>query len=108
MQTRDVFAVARKHRCIVLGVFVLTVGLAAAFAFTKPKKYEAGATFAVFPNTTKGQGSLRRISTILDTYAETAKSSVTRARAATRLGHPLSGSIETETTAGTGILRIIG
>src|SRR3954447_249549 len=110
MQIRDVFAVARKHRWIVLGVFVLTVGLAAGFAFTKPKKYEASATIAMFPNTAKGQGFVAsdNLSALLDTYAETAKSSVTRARAATRLGHAVPGSIETETTAGTGILRIIG
>jgi len=60
MQIREVFAVARKHRWIVIGVFVLTVGLAAAFAFTKPENYEASATIAMFPSTAKGQGFLRR------------------------------------------------
>src|SRR3954471_24328919 len=110
MQIRDVFAVARKHRWIVLAVFVLTVGLAAGFAFTKPKKYEGSATIAMFPNTAKGQGFVAsdNLSAILDTCAETAKSSVTRARAAARLGHPVRGPIETETTAGTGILTMIG
>ena len=49
MQIRDGLAVARKHHLIVIGVFVLTVGVAAAVAFTKPKKYEANATIHNVP-----------------------------------------------------------
>ena len=57
-----------------------------------------------------GQGFIGStdLTALLSTYAETAKSSVNRARAEQILGRKLPGEIDTSTVGGTGILRITG
>ena len=107
---RDTLALAWKRRWLVLGVFVLVVALAAAFAYSRPKEYESTATIALLPNTQRGQGLIPSdaLNAILGTYATAAKSSTNIDRASRILGKPLPGTVDSSTEAGTGVLRIIG
>jgi polysaccharide biosynthesis transport protein len=110
MELRDVGRALRKRRLLFIGFVLLVLALAAAYALTKPKEYEATTTLVVTP--VVGQdGPLVRpeeISTLLGTYSQVAKSRGIRARADTLAGRPIKGKVETSTEAGTGILRITG
>ena len=108
MELRDLFAVAWKRRLAVLAVLVLTLGFAALFAYSQPKRYESVAVLALTPDPSEGAGLLAadNLAALLGTYAETAKSTITLRRAERSLGRPLDADIDTSTEAGTGILRI--
>ena len=110
MQLNELLAILSKRRFGVLAVFLLTVAFSAALALVTPPRYETTATLALTPkiDRTLGVISATDLSALLSTYAETAKSSVNRARAEQALGRPLPGSVETSTVGGTGVLRITG
>ena len=110
MQLSEVLAVMSKRRRQVLGVLLATVVAGTAIAFLQPPRYESTATLALTPQPDRRQGFLAAddLSTLLSTYAETAKSRITRQRAAALLGRRLPGTVDTSTIAGTGILRITG
>ena len=108
MELRDLLAVAWKRRVAVLLVLVLTLGLAAVFAYSQPKRYESVAVLALTPDPNAGAGLLAadNLAALLGTYAQTAKSTIMLRRAERALGGPLDAEIDTSTEAGTGILRI--
>lgn len=110
MELKRLLTLAWKRRWVVAIVTVLTVALSAAFAASRPARYESTATIALTPNVAKGGALLSQdaLTALLSTYAQTAKSRVTLSRAAAILGRPLPGDVDTATEAGTGILRIIG
>jgi capsular exopolysaccharide synthesis family protein len=108
MEFKQVVLTAWKRRWVVLWVLVIVVGVAAAFASTRPPRYESTATIALTPAPKTGEGLVTsdNLSALLGTYAQTAKSTLTLRRAEQILGRPLPGTIDTATQAGTGILRI--
>jgi receptor protein-tyrosine kinase len=108
VQLNELLAVLSKRRWLVLGVLLATVGLATIIAFVQPPRYESTATLALTPKIDPERGFIGSgdLSAFLSTYAETAKSQVTRQRARELLGRPLPGTVDTSTIAGTGILRI--
>src|SRR3954451_4339488 len=108
MDLRDLIALAWKRRWIVLGVLVTTLVSSAPAILSRPTQYESTATLALTPDVKQGQGLVASdsLSSLLSTYAETAKSSVNLARAQRTLGHSLNADIDTSTDAGSGILRI--
>ena len=109
MDLRDVLTLIWKRRWLVLAVFATCVGLSVAFVAQQAREYESTASLALTPDT-DGQSLISpdALTALLGTYAETAKSRLLLERSAGRLGRPLGGTIETETVAGTGILRITG
>ncbi|HXA53409.1 MAG TPA: polysaccharide biosynthesis tyrosine autokinase [Solirubrobacteraceae bacterium] len=108
MQFRDFLSILWRRRLVVAVVFAVCVVAAAAYAYSKPKRYESTATIAFTPNPSKGQAFLpsENLSALLSTYAEVAKSSETRKAAEALLGRPVPGSLSTSTGAGSGILQI--
>src|SRR5436305_11307153 len=105
MELRDVFALAWKRRWLVLLVMVLTVGLGTALAISRPKKYDSTATVAVTPDFTRGNFvPPDTVSALVQTYAQTAKSAITKARANQLAGRKLPGSVKTGTQQDAGIL----
>jgi capsular exopolysaccharide synthesis family protein len=108
MDLRDLIALAWKRRWIVLGVLVTTLVSSAPAILSRPTQYESTATLALTPDVKQGQGLVASdsLSSLLSTYAETAKSSVNLARAQRALGHKLTAHIDTSTEGGSGILRI--
>lgn len=108
MQFGDFLTILWRRRIVVALVFLLCVAAAAAYASSRPKRYESTATIAFTPNPAKGQTFLppENLSALLSTYAAVAKSSQNRAAAEAILGHPLSGTVSTSTAAGSGILEI--
>jgi len=110
MELNELLRVVWKRRWLMVAVLLLSVGLSAVLAFTKPPTYEATATLALTPDVRRGQGFVASdsISALLGTYAETAKAEVNLRRAGRVLGRPLPGEVDTSTESGTGILRIIG
>jgi capsular exopolysaccharide synthesis family protein len=108
MELKDIVAIVWKHRWTVLGVFGIATVLSAVLALTRPQLYESTAVLALTPEVAEGQIfiSSDNLSALLGTYAETAKSGLNLQRATRILGRPLPASIDTSTTAGTGILRI--
>lgn len=108
MELKDTFASAWKRKWTLLAVLVGAVAAATAFAYSRQAQYESTATIALTPNVQKGQGFVAsdNLSTLLSTYAATAKSSVNKRAAEQILGHPLDATISTSTSAGTGILEI--
>ncbi len=108
MQFRDFLSILWRRRVVVGLVFACCVVAAAAYAYSKPKRYESTATIAFTPNPSKGQTFLpsENLSALLSTYAEVAKSNQNREAAKALLGHPVHGSISTSTGAGSGILEI--
>jgi capsular exopolysaccharide synthesis family protein len=110
VQLNELLAILSKRRYGVIAVVMLTVAFSAALALVTPPRYEATATLALTPkiDPSKGFISATDLSALLSTYAETAKSSVNRARAEQILGRKLPGEIDTSTVGGTGILRITG
>jgi capsular exopolysaccharide synthesis family protein len=110
MQFSDFLSILWRRRIAVVLVFAGCVIAAAAYAYSKPKRYESTATIAFTPNPSKGQDFLpsENLSALLSTYAEVAKSDQNRLAARALLGHPLAGSISTSTGAGSGILQISG
>src|SRR3954464_2141579 len=108
MEFKQVVLTAWKRRWVVLWVTVICVGVAAAFASTRPPRYESTATIALTPDPKTGQGlvSSDNLSALLGTYVQTAKSTLILRRAEQVLGRPLPGTIDTATQAGTGILHI--
>jgi capsular exopolysaccharide synthesis family protein len=110
MELRDFVALAWKRRWYVLFMVALTVGLGAAFAATKQKKYESTATIAMTPNISTGQGFVdpNALSALIRTYQQTAQSEF-NIRKAEELAHGrLPGTVSTSSEAGAGILRITG
>ena len=93
-----------------ISVFILTTALGAAFAFSQPKRYESVATIAFTPDLTSDPAFVPTdtLDALVNTYAQTAKSRSIRLRAQTALAGPLPGTVDTETQAGAGILRVIG
>jgi capsular exopolysaccharide synthesis family protein len=110
MQFSDFLSILWRRRLVVALVFAFCVLAAAAYASTKPKRYESTATIAFTPNPTKGQTFLpsENLSALLSTYAEVAKSDQNRLAARALLGHTVPGSVSTSTEAGSGILQISG
>jgi capsular exopolysaccharide synthesis family protein len=110
MQFRDFLNILWRRRIAVVLVFGCCVAAAAAYAYSKPKRYESTATIAFTPNPSKGQNFLpsENLTALLSTYAEIAKSSQNRRAARALLGHPLTGTVSTSTGAGSGILAISG
>lgn len=108
MELKEIFASAWKRKWTLLAVVVAAVAAAAAFAYSRPPQFESTATIALTPNVQKGQGFVAsdNLSTLLSTYAATAKSSVNQRAAEQILGRPLGATISTSTSAGTGILKI--
>src|ERR1700677_3519487 len=110
MQFRDFLNILWRRRLDVALVFVSCVIVAAAYAYSKPKRYESTATIAFTPNPSKGQEVLpsENLSALLSTYAEVAKSNQNRVAARAILGHSVPGSVSTSTGSGSGILQISG
>ena len=109
MELRDVVALAWKRRWLVLLVTVLTVGLGAALAVTRPTKYESTATVAVTPDFSRGDFvPPDTVAALVQTYAQTAKSALTKQRASQLAGRPLPGQVKTGTQQDSGILTITG
>ena len=108
MEFRDVLAVIWKRRILVAAAMVACVALSALFVASQSKRYESTATLALTPNTTS-QTIIApdALGALLGTYAETAKSRVLTRRAEATLKRKINGTIQTDTVAGTGILRII-
>jgi polysaccharide biosynthesis transport protein len=109
MEVKDLLAILWKRRAIVIAMLVLVTGLSALFASSRPQLYESTSTIALTPRIEEGTFlAPDTLDSLLGTYAQTAKSSVTLRRAEDVLGGPLPGQVDTSTEAGTGILRIIG
>jgi polysaccharide biosynthesis transport protein len=109
MEFRDVVSLAWKRRWLVLLVTVATVGLGAALAFTRPDKYQSTATVAVTPDLSRGNFvPPDTVSALVQTYAQTAKSDITKRKASALAGSPLRGEIKTGTNQDAGILTISG
>lgn len=111
MQSTDILHVLWKRRLLVLTVVVGAIVTSTIAALTRPARYEATATIALTPDVRRGQGFVAsdNLSALLSTYAETAKSTVNLQRASAILNERrLPGTIDTETQAGTGILKIVG
>ncbi len=110
MEFRDFVALVWKRRLVVAIVFVVAIGLASAYAFTRPKQYKSTATIVFTPDPKQGADFLSpdNLSALLGTYAELAKSDQTKGKAAALLGHPVPGSISTSTVQGSGVLGISG
>jgi capsular exopolysaccharide synthesis family protein len=108
MELRQVLAVGWKRRWVVLWVLVVCVAAGALFASTRLPRYESTATIALTPDPKTGQGlvSADNLTALLETYAQTAKSTLILRRAQQVLGRPLAAEIDTSTQAGTGILWI--
>lgn len=109
MQFREFLAVIWKRRLVITVLFVVCVGLASAFAFSQPKRYESTATIAFTPSPRQGQNYLPsdNLSALLSTYATIATSEQVERRAEQLHGGPLPGKVSTSTAAGSGILEII-
>jgi capsular exopolysaccharide synthesis family protein len=104
---RQLVSVVWKWRMLVAIVVIVTGGLGALFASQRAATYESTATIAITPDIrSQGLVSADALSALLGTYAETAKSDVVRSAAENALGHPLAGTVDATTEAGTGILRI--
>jgi capsular exopolysaccharide synthesis family protein len=110
MQFRDFVDIVWRRRLVVAVVFGLCVIAAAAYAVSKPKRYQSTATIAFTPNPAKGQNFLpsENLAALLATYAEVAKSRQTRLAAGGILGHRVPGTVSTSTGASGGILQISG
>lgn len=110
MQFHDFLSILWRRRVPIAVVFVCCVAAAAAYAYSKPKRYESTATIAFTPNPSKGENFLpsESLSALLSTYAEVAKSDQNRSAASALLGHPVTGSVSTSTGSGSGILQISG
>jgi tyrosine-protein kinase len=110
MQFRDFVDIVWRRRLVVAVVFGLCVVAAAAYAYSKPKRYQSTATIAFTPNPSKGQNFLpsENLAALLATYAEVAKSRQTRLAAGGILGHKVTGTVSTSTGASGGILQISG
>jgi capsular exopolysaccharide synthesis family protein len=109
MDLTDVWRIIWKGRLTVLLVFLATLVCGAAFAFLTPKRYESTATIAFTPDASKGPADSLRpedVSSLLETYAATAKSKSTMSQAEAILGHKLPGTLSTSIQVGTGILQI--
>ena len=104
----DLAAAIWRRRWLVVAVVVCTTALAAGFALLRTSRYESSAVLAITPSTaaTGGLLSSNDLNTLMGTYAQTAKSSAIRDRAAEALGRPLGAEIDTSVRSGTGILRI--
>lgn len=115
VEFRDLIRVVYRRKAVVALVFVLTVGISAALAASRSKRYESTATLAIAAKPAQspsgGTPLLLRsddLATVIGTYAQSVKSQVTMSRAQRLLRRPLPGTVDTSTEAGTGILRIIG
>jgi capsular exopolysaccharide synthesis family protein len=110
MQFNDFLSILWRRRLVVALTFACCVVAAAAYALSKPKRYESTATIAFTPNPSKGQEFLpsENLSALLSTYAEVAKSKQNRLAARALLGHPVVGTVSTSTGSGSGILQISG
>jgi capsular exopolysaccharide synthesis family protein len=109
MELTDVWRIVWKGRLTVLAVLIATMAFGAAFALLTTKHYESTATIAFTPNASKGPADSLRpedVSSLLQTYASTAKSKDTIIRAEAILGHKLPGTLSTSILVGTGILRL--
>jgi len=108
MPLRELAVLVWKRRVVVAVVFALCVLAAAIYAYSQPKRYESTVTIAFTPNPAQGQFiPSENLSALLSTYAAVAKSDQNRAAAAAILGHPVTGTISTSTSAGSGILELI-
>ena len=109
MELRELLAILWKRRLLVAFVVLATAALSAAFAFTRPPRYESASTLALTPNNQNaGFITPDTLNALVGTYAQTAQSSLILDQAEERIGGPLPGSVDTSTQAGTGILEIIG
>jgi capsular exopolysaccharide synthesis family protein len=109
MSAAEILKTIAARRWVVVIVFAITVGAAAAFAYTKPKEYESTATVAFLPKPVNGNiVSSDDLQSIITTYAQTVQSEVTLQRAARLAGGALPGTVSTGTQAGSGVLQIIG
>ncbi len=111
MELSDILSLAWRRRALIGLVLVIVAALSGAFAYSRPKEYDSTATIILTPTVRNGQPSVQgsdNISTLLSTYAEKAKSTVVRKEAARILGRSLPGTVQTGTTAGSGILKITG
>lgn len=108
MQFSDFLMILWRRRIVVAWVFASCVVAAAAYAYSKPKRYESTATIAFTPNPAKGQTFLppENLSALLSTYAAVAKSSQNRGAAGAISGRRLTGTVSTSTGTGNGILQI--
>jgi capsular exopolysaccharide synthesis family protein len=110
MELREVASIVVKRRLLVLAVMLLASGLGAALAFSQPKRYEATVSMVLQPNPDGEGGFLPSdtLSTLLGSYAAIVESRSNLDRAAANLGHPLAGSVEASTEAGSGVLHVTG
>jgi polysaccharide biosynthesis transport protein len=108
MQFSDFLTILWRRRMVVAWVFALCVLFAAAYAESRPKRYESTATIAFTPNPAKGQSFLppENLSALLSTYAAVAKSTQNRAAAEAIIGGRLSGEVSTSTGTDSGILEV--
>jgi succinoglycan biosynthesis transport protein ExoP len=109
MELTDVGRILWKGRLTVLAVFLATMAFGVAFALLTPKRYESTATIAFTPDASKGPADSLRpedVSSLLQTYASTAKSKSTVLQAEAILGHKLPGTLGTSIQVGTGILEL--
>jgi capsular exopolysaccharide synthesis family protein len=110
VQFDEFLALIWKRRLTVAAVFLGCMLAAAAFAFTASKRYESTATVAFTPDPKNGQNTIPsdNLAALLSTYAAVAKSHENLAAAEKLLGHPLPGTVSTQTGANAGILEIVG
>jgi len=108
MELRDILVRAWKRRFIVGVVLLGAILSSTLLALRQPERFESTATLALTPDVKQGQGFVAsdNLSTLLGTYAATAKSALNLTRAREILGHPLRATIESSTEGGTGILRV--
>jgi polysaccharide biosynthesis transport protein len=109
MEFRDVVSLAWKRRWLVLLVTAVTVALGVGLAVTRPDKYQSTSTVAVTPDFSQGNFvPADTVSALVQTYAQTAKSDITKQRARTLAGGRLPGEVKTGTNQDAGILTITG
>ncbi len=109
MDLKDILAIAWKRKLTIAIATIFAVAIAAVIAFTATKQYESTETLALSPNVklASGQVGANSLSVVMPTYGLYAESASNKTAAATILGHPLTASVSSSTTAGTGILQII-
>jgi capsular exopolysaccharide synthesis family protein len=109
MEFRELLSLFCRRRWLIALTVVATTVLAAGFAFLRTDEYESVSTIAMTPTeTAAGFVTPDTLDALLGTYAQTAKSELMANEAELETGEEVSGTIETATHAGTGILEIAG
>jgi uncharacterized protein involved in exopolysaccharide biosynthesis len=101
MEARELIQILWRRRPIVIAGVLCATLAGAAYAYSRPKRYEADATLAFLPETRHGLVlAPESLAALLATYATIAHGTETVTAAQAALGHPLRGTISTSTSAG--------